>query len=145
VSDLPLVLDAAGLDALSQARPPEALRALLSEAARLNREVLAPTVVCAEVARGRDRTRALEAALARHERSRGDRPAVRLVDTDFAVARLVGAVLNAAGSGSERIVDAHVVAVCVPPGGGLVVTSDPDDILDLAGVVPAARIRVVSL
>ncbi len=145
MTGLPLVLDAAGLDALSRTRPSDTLRALLSEAARLNREVLVPTVVCAEVARGRDRTRALEAALARHERARGDRPAVRLVDTDFVVARLVGAVLTASGSGSERIVDAHVVAVCVPAGGGLVVTSDPDDILDLAGTMPAARIRVISL
>lgn len=39
------------------------------------------------------------------------------------------------------MVEAHVVAVCVPPGGGLVVTSDPDDIAELASAVPAARIR----
>jgi hypothetical protein len=35
-----------------------------------------------------------------------------------------------------------VVAVCIPPGAGLVVTGDPDDIATLAGAVPAVRIRV---
>jgi hypothetical protein len=39
------------------------------------------------------------------------------------------------------MVDAHVVAVCVLTGRGLVVTTDPDNIAALAGAVPAARIR----
>jgi len=145
VSGAPLVLDAAGLDALAAPRPPDRMRALLAEAARRERDVLVPTVVCAEIARGRPRTRALEAAVSRHDRHRGERPAVRLIDTDFALARQVGAILHGAGSGTERVVDAHVVAVCVPFGGGLVVTSDPDDISRLAAAVPAARIRTTSL
>jgi len=120
------------------------MRALLAEAHRRGREVLAPTVVCAEVARGAKRTRALEAAVARHDRHRGEQPPIRLVDTDFGLARQVGAVLHAARHGSDRMVDAHVVAVCIPAGGGLVATSDPDDIAALAAVVPAARIRAVS-
>jgi predicted nucleic acid-binding protein len=144
VSGPPLVLDAAGLDALARSRPPDGLRALLAEALRREREVIAPALVCAEVARGRSRTRALEAAMARHDLSRGERPAVRLIDTDFPLARQVGAVLEAIGAGSERVVDAHVIAVCVPYGGGLVVTSDPDDIHALADAVPAARIRVTT-
>ncbi|HEX9530955.1 MAG TPA: PIN domain-containing protein [Acidimicrobiales bacterium] len=113
----------------------------MAEANRRGREVIVPTLVCAEVARGRVRTRALEAAVARHDRARGERPPLRLVDTDFDLARQVGAILEATNSGSERVVDAHVVAVCVPGGGGLVVTSDPDDIAGLASAVPAARIR----
>lgn len=145
MSGLPLILDAAGLDALSASRPPEILRALLAEALRRGREVITPTIVCAEVARGRDRTRALEAAVSRHNPVQGERPVLRLVDTDFDLARRVGAILTATGSGSDRMVDAHVVAVCVPAGGGLVVTSDPDDITELAGAVPAARIRVTRL
>lgn len=135
------MLDAAGLDALAHQRPPDRMRALLAEALRRGREVLAPTVVCAEVARGRDRTRALEAAVSRHRRAAGERPLVRLIDTDFDLARRVGAILDATGSGSERVVDAHVVAVCVPSGGGLVVTSDPHDIVELADAVPAVRVR----
>ena len=143
--DLPLVLDGAGLDGLSAPRPPDRLRALLAEAHRRHREVLAPTLVCSEVARGRARTRALEAALARHDAGRRERPAVRLIDTDFALARQVGTILDAAGRSSEMVADAHVVAVCVPAGGGLVVTADPDDIDELAATVPAARLRTVTL
>lgn len=145
MSGLPLVLDSAGLDGLSRRRPPELLRALLAEALERGRAVIAPTVVCAEVARGRDRTRALEAAVARHNPRQAERPMLRLVDTDFDVARQVGAILHASSGGSERVVDAHVVAVCVASGGGLVATSDPDDILELAGAVPAVRVRVVAL
>ncbi len=140
---LPVVLDAAGLTALSDAHPSDRLRALLAEAARRGREVVAPTLVCAEVARGRVRTRSLEAALSRHQAGRGERPAVRLIDTDFRLARQVGAILDAAGAATPRVVDAHVVAVCVPYGGGLVVTSDEDDILGLAAAVPSARIQAV--
>jgi predicted nucleic acid-binding protein len=143
VTGPPLVLDAAGLDGLAAERPPEVLRALLAEAVRRGRPVIAPTVVCAEVARGRARTRALEAAVSRHDRGRGERPPLRLVDTDFAIARQVGTILEATESGSERVVDAHVVAVCVPSGGGLVVTADPGDVAELAGAVPAARIRTI--
>jgi predicted nucleic acid-binding protein len=142
MSGAPLVLDAAGLDAIAGSRPPELIRALLAEAHRRGREVIAPTVACAEVARGAKRTRALEAAVARHDRHRGEQPLLRLIDTDFDFARQVGAILEATRSGSDRIVDAHVVAVCLPTGGGLVVTSDPDDIAALATAVPAARIRL---
>ena len=38
------------------------------------------------------------------------------------------------------MVDAHVVAVCALHDGGVVVTSDPDDIERLAHSVPAVRI-----
>ena len=144
MSGVPLVLDAAGLEAVSAARPPAMMRALLGEAHRRGREVLAPSLVCAEVARGPKPTRALEAAVARHDRHRGEQPPVKLVDTDFGLARQVGAILHASRSGSDRIVDAHVVAVCVPSGGGLVVTRDPGGIAALATAVPAARIRVVN-
>lgn len=141
MSGLPVVLDAAGLEALSATKPPERFRALLAEAHRRGREVIAPTLVCAEIARGRARTAALEAAVGRHDRARRERPAVRLVDTSFGLARQVGAILEAAKAGSAQIVEAHVVAVCVVSGGGLVVTGDPSDVVTLAEGVPATRIR----
>jgi predicted nucleic acid-binding protein len=144
MSGLPLVLDAGGLDALCANPPSDHLRALLAEAMIRERDVLAPTVVCAEVARGRRRTRALESAIARHDKRNGERPPLRLIDTDFDLARRVGAILAASRRGSECVVDAHVVAVCVPSGGALVVTEDADDIVHLAAAVPAARIRVTS-
>ena len=136
------MLDAAGLDAMCATRPSDMIRALLADAHRRGREVVVPTVVCAEVARGTARTRALETTVARHDRHRGEQPPLRLVDTDFVLARQVGAILHATGSGSDRIVDAHVVAVCVPAAGGLVVTTDFDDIAALAAAIPAARIRL---
>ncbi len=142
---LPLVLDAAGLSALTEPRPPDRLRALLAEAHQRGREVLAPTLACAEVARGPGRTRALEAALSRHDDARGERPPIRLGDTDFALARQVGTILEAAQAPTAEVVHAHVVAVCVPHGGGLVVTSDPSDLAALAAVVPAVRVRTVAI
>lgn len=145
MTGLPLILDAAGLSALSQKQPPARLRALMQIASERGRQVLAPTVVCAEVARGRDRTRALEAAVIHDDRPGGSRPAVRLVDTDFILARQVGAILHAAGRSSADLADAHVVAVGVGAGGGLVATSDPDDILALAATVPATRLQVTPL
>ncbi|MGQ0466500.1 MAG: PIN domain-containing protein [Sporichthyaceae bacterium] len=141
----PLVLDAAALDALARPVPPARLRAFLAEAHRREAEVLVPSVVCAEVCRGAARTRAVESALARHERERGERPALRLLDTDFVTARQVGAILHASGGSTADLVDAHVVAACVPTGGGLVLTSDPDDIARLAAAVPTARIVVRTL
>ena len=48
--------------------------------------MLAPALTCAEVARGRDRTRQLESAVARHGGTRGERPVLRLVHTDYALA-----------------------------------------------------------
>lgn len=137
---LPVVLDADGLDALADPSPPSLFRALLREALDRGRDVLVPAVVCAEACRGPARTRCVETALARHRPTRGQRPPVAVVDTDFVLARQVGAVLYGAGAGSADLADAHVVAVCARRGGGLVITSDPDDIARLAAAVPAARV-----
>ncbi|MGH3751892.1 MAG: type II toxin-antitoxin system VapC family toxin [Pseudonocardiaceae bacterium] len=137
---LPVVLDADGLDALADPSPPSAFRALLREALDRGRDVLVPAVVCAEACRGPARTRRVETALARHRPARGQRPPVAVVDTDFVLARQVGAVLYGAGAGSADLADAHVVAVCARRGGGLVITSDPGDIARLAAAVPAARV-----
>lgn len=137
---LPLVLDSAGLDGLAATRPPDLLRALLAEAWRRERDVLVPAVVAAEVCRGAARTRRVEAALARHRPDAGQRPPATVVETDLALAKRVGAVLHGARAGSADVVDAHVVAVCAGAGGGLVVTSDPDDIARLSAAVPSARI-----
>lgn len=137
---LPVVLDADGLDALADPHPPPLFRALLQEAWSRERDVLVAAVVCAEVCRGAGRTRRVEAAIARHRGEARGRPPVRLVDTDFALARQVGAILHGVDAASGDVVDAHVVAVCVARGGGLVITADDDDINRLAQAVPSARI-----
>lgn len=137
---LPVVLDADGLDALADPTPPTRFRALLREALDRDRDILLPAVVCAEACRGSARTRRVESAIARHRPASGQRPPVSIIDTDFTLARQVGAILHGAGAGSADVVDAHVVAVCARHGGGLVITSDPDDIARLASAVPSARI-----
>jgi len=137
----PLVLDTAGLENLA-ATPSGRLRALLGEAVQRDASVLVPAVVCAEVCRGVKWTRSVEAVLGRHDRRRAERPAVKVVATDFTLARAVGAVLNAASANSRDLVDAHCVAICAAHGGGLVVTADPDDILRLASAVPSVRVTV---
>lgn len=137
----PVVLDAGGLEELAKARPSDAFRALLREAWKRDSEVFVPAVVCAEVARGVTRTRALEACLSRHQ-SPSAQPAVSIVDTDFTLARLVGSILFSGNVGTEDLVDAHVVAICSIHGGGLVITVDPDDILRLAQGIPSVRVVV---
>lgn len=135
---LPVVLDSDGLDAMCAERPEPAIRALLQEAWTRHRDVLVPAVVCAEVCRGVARTRRVETVVARS--GRGPHLPVGVVPTDFDLARQVGAVLHGSGADSRDLVDAHVVAVCALHGGGLVITSDGDDIQRLAAAVPSARV-----
>lgn len=135
-----VVLDAAGLEQLARQRPSTHFRALLQVAWERDRAVVVPAVVCAGVCRGPARTRSVGSALGRHDRERGQRPAVVVTATDFTPARQVGAILHASGAGTADIVDAHVVAVAARYGGGLVVTSDAGDSARLAAAVPAVRI-----
>ncbi len=123
-----LVLDAEAVSALLDARHPRErrVRQSMEAARRTGRVVTVATVTLAELYRGSRRSQALDALLSRH----GD--ALRLRDTDRALARLVGALLAEAGSGSEHLADAHAVAVAVEVGGGVVLTSDPDDLGRLA-------------
>ena len=116
-----VVLDAEALSALAAgpaARQRE-VRAALHAAHRLRREVIVPALVLAELYRGAARSRRLDAFLATEI-------GLMVRVTDRALARLVGAMLVAAEAGSELIVDAHVVAVAVEAGGGIVLTTDPD-------------------
>jgi predicted nucleic acid-binding protein len=138
---LPLILDSEALSALALGTPVPGRRlvALLATAAQLNRPVLLASVVAAEVCRGDARTRSVESFLSRHRRSRGSSSVV-LVDTTFELARRVGLVLHAAHRSSADLVDAHLVALCIASGGGLVVTSDPDDIRALAAPFPGLRV-----
>lgn len=131
-----VVLDAEAFSALAgeaSARKRE-VRAALTVAARLRRDVVVPTVVLAELYRGRGRSALIDACLSRETGF-----AVR--DTDRVLARLVGGVLTAANRGSAHIVDAHVVAVAVERGGGLVLTSDAADLERLAAPYRSVRVH----
>jgi hypothetical protein len=53
-------------------------------------------------------------------------------DTDRSLATIVGGVLAAAHVGSHHLADAHVIAAAVDLGGGIALTTDPDDLSRLA-------------
>ena len=116
-----VVLDSEGLAALADAgsRLHHEVLALLRAAERLQRDVVIPTVVLAELYRGRGAVRWSMLA------SPG-RPAWSCA-TRIGGSRMVGGVLVAAAASSEDMVDAHVVAVAVERGGAAVLTSDPGD------------------
>lgn len=123
-----VVLDQRALDALASGDGPakRRVRQAMVAAVRLRREVTVPTVVLAELYRGGGRNQLVDALLSREEQ------ALVLRDTDRVLARLVGGILAAAGAGSEDLADAHVVAVAVEGGGGVVLTGDPRDMSRLS-------------
>ncbi len=122
-----LVLDAEALAALGgrPGRRKQEVRAALRAALRLGRIVAVPAVVLAELYRGPRHNQIVDACLSRET-------GVRVRDTDRSLARLVGGVLAAANVGSRHMADAHVIAVAVDFGGGIVLTTDPDDLGQLA-------------
>lgn len=130
-----IVLDAAAFDVLASKRG-DRLRTLLRYHVEHGGQVCCAAVTLAEVCRGTARTRQAEAALAR---SHGGQR-IRVVPTDERLAKLVGAILHQTRCGSERIADAHVVALCAPADAALIVTEDPADIAELAAAVPGCRI-----
>ena len=123
-----VALDAAAFNALAGADSitKQRVRRILQTAERLGRDVAVPSLVLAELYRGRGRNQLVDACLAREDASLSTR------DTDRDFARIVGAVLADSHASSEMIVDAHVVALALEAGGGVVVTGDPDDLTRLA-------------
>lgn len=124
-----LVLDAEAVNALLERTHPDerTVRRALTAAHRLDREVVVPTVILAELYRGAGRSRGLDALLSRMEPG-----GLALRDTTKDLARLVGAVLATARVGSIYLADAHVIAAAVERGGGVVLTGDPRDLERLA-------------
>ena len=133
-----LVLDAEAMSALGgrpSTRQREA-RAALTAAFRLDRDVVVPAVVLAELYRGRGHSQLVDACLSRET-------GIQVRDTDRTFARFVGGVLAAARAGSELIVDAHVVAAAVEAGAGVVLTADSEDLQRLAA--PYRNVQVVDI
>ena len=133
-----LVLDAEAMSALA-GRPSKRQRevqAALTAAFRLDRDVVIPAVVLAELYRGRGHNQLVDACLSRET-------GIQVRDTDRTFARFVGGVLAAARAGSELIVDAHAVAAAVEAGAGVVLTADPDDLERLAA--PFRNVQVVDI
>jgi predicted nucleic acid-binding protein len=130
-----LVLDAEALSALARGGPHErTVRAAVAAALVEVAEVVVPAAVLAELYRGGGHDQAVDACLAREG-------GVGVAPTDRALARRVGHLLVAAARGSADHVDATVVAVCAAAGGGVVLTSDPDDLSVLSGGSPAITVH----
>lgn len=119
-----VVLDAEALSALAgpDSISKQKVRRILRRARLLGRDAFVPSLVLAELYRGHGRNRLVDACLARERGSLDSR------DTDRRFARIVGGVLAAADAGSAMIVDAHVVALALESGGGVIVTGDQDDL-----------------
>lgn len=130
-----LCLDAEALSSLADQRGPRfrEVRAALEAARRLQRDVVTPAVVLAELYRGPGRNQTVDACLSRET-------GIRVRDTDRSFARFVGAVLGAAKAGSSDIADAHAVAAVVEVGGGVILTGDKDDLDRLAARYPTVHV-----
>lgn len=117
-----LLLDSEALSAISQGPPGrrDRVRALIREMRRRALPVATVAAVLAEVVRGRRQDAEVFAGLRR------ERVEVYPVDTRVGVR--AGQLLGAARSGSERAVDAFIVAVADLAGGAVIATVD---ILDL--------------
>ena len=133
-----VVLDAGALSALAgrPERRNREVRAALRAAARLDREVVVPAVILAELYRGPRHNQVVDACLSRET-------GIRVRDTDRSLAKLVGGVLAAAGAGSQHLADAHVIAAAVDVGGGIALTTDAEDLERLAAVY--RNVMVVAL
>lgn len=129
------VLDAAAFDVIDTADGRQ-LRHLLRRIVQRGGDVRCAAVTLAEVCRGTARTRRAEVAVSR---DRGGQRII-VVPTDERLAKLVGAILHTTASDSQRLGDAHVVAVCAGAERAVVITSDPSDIAELATAIPGTRV-----
>ena len=129
------VLDSAAFDLFDTADGRQ-LRHLLRRIVERGGDVRCAAVTLAEVCRGTARTRRAEVAVSR---DRGGQRII-VVPTDERLAKLVGAILHTTASDSQRLGDAHVVAVCAGAERAVVITSDPSDIAELATAIPGTRV-----
>jgi hypothetical protein len=134
-----LVLDSEAVSRLARAgsgTAPGAVQAALKASLATGAEVLTPAAALSEQCRGDRHDQIVDACLSRHR-------SIQIVDTTQALARRVGHLLARAGRGSADHVDATVVATAVLGGGGLIITSDPDDLGALADGLPGVTIARV--
>jgi len=133
-----VILDSVALAALAEgaSEAKNVVRAAMTAALRMRREVVVPAVVLAEMYRGHHHNQVVDACLSRET-------GLTVRDTDRSLARLVGGVLAGSGKGSAHMVDAHVVAAAVESGGGVCLTGDPDDLSELAA--PYIPVHVVDV
>jgi predicted nucleic acid-binding protein len=111
------------------------VRALIIEMRRRELSVATVAAVLAEVVRGRPRDAGVFSGLRR------ERVEVHPVDTRVGVR--AGQLLGAAGLGSERAVDAFVVAVADLLGGAVIATVDKDDMERLGQYAKTVQVEEI--
>jgi len=133
-----LVLDAEALSSFARQRGPRfrEVRAALEAARRLQREVMTPAVILAELYRGPGHNQIVDSCLSRETW-------IHVRDTDRTFARYVGGVLASAGADSTHLADAHVVAAAVEAGGGVILTGDEDDLTRLSAPYPNIHVSKI--
>lgn len=129
------MLDSQGLWAIAR-NDSEDARAVLAASRAAGIPVLVPTVVLAETLFGDHRDARANQVLKK----------IQVVAITEPVARAAAELKRAAGmTGVPATIDAMVVAVSSAAGGGIILTSDTQDIRGLAGHVRASRIRAVAV
>lgn len=131
-----LVLDSEALSSFARQRGARfrEVRAALEAARRLQRDVVTPAVILAELYRGPGHNQVVDSCLSRDTW-------IHVRDTDRAFARLVGGVLAAASTDSSHLADAHVVAAAVEAGGGVILTGDEADLELLSASYPNVHVN----
>lgn len=134
-----LILDSEALSALARPRRDldrhQRVRAAMRSAHDHNHPVRVPSAVLVELYRGAGTDEAIDAVLAQGF--------AQVVTTGARIARIAGHLLASLDAGSEKAVEALVVATAIRLGGGIVVTHDPEDMTALAAAhanVKVARI-----
>ncbi len=128
-----MVLDSEGFWAVAR-NDSEDARAALATSAQAGVPVLVPTAVLAETLFGDGRDVRANQVLKK----------LQVVPLTGAIARSAAQLKRLAGvTGVAATIDAIVVATSAAAGGGIVLTSDVDDIRDLADRIPNIRIRPV--
>jgi len=132
-----LLLDSGAISCLAHgpAARRDRVRALIGEMRRRELPVATVAAVLAEVVRGRPRDAAVFSGL-RRER-------VEVHPVDVRVGVRAGQLLGGAGLGSDKAVDAFVVAVADLVGGAIVATVDKADLEQLAN--QAAKVQVAMI
>lgn len=134
-----LILDSEALSSLARPRENrgrhERVRAAMRTAEQRREPVRVPSAVLVELYRGGGTDEPIDQVL-----SRGF---ARVVTTGVRIARIAGHLLADAERGSERAIDALVVATAIRLGGGLILTHDPADLEMLA--TNHANVRVAPI
>jgi predicted nucleic acid-binding protein len=128
-----VVLDSQGLWAVARNDSDDA-RAVLAASSEAGVPVLVPTAVLAETLLGDERDARVNQVLKR----------LQVIPLSDSIARSATRLKRLAGmTGVAATIDAIVVATSAATGGGVILTSDPDDISVLASHVSDMRVKPI--